>query len=75
MSYVKKKIVIDAEVPDGATHYESLINRDGDCSVDWYKQGDDCVFLWEGMREEWVAAFDADYTETEPTIKNIEVIE
>lgn len=73
MTYIRKKVAIEAQIPDGATHYEVLINRGGESCIDWYKQADDRVYWWEWMRKNWVVAFSEPYTET--TIKPIEVVE
>ncbi len=72
MTNTKKKIAVEVEVPDGATHYEVVITSDGEHYIDWYKHTDDGGYWWEGMRENWVVAFSEPYTET--TIKPIEVI-
>lgn len=73
MTCTKKKVSVEVAVPDGATHYEALINRDGEYYIDWYKQADDGMYWWEGMCEDWVVVFVESCEEA--SIKPIEVIE
>lgn len=69
MTYTKKKIVITADVPDGATHYEVF-----DGGLEWFNFDKNCLNRWSSFYEAWSPTHHTKrekYTELKP----IEVIE
>ena len=53
MSYVKKRIVIEAEVPDGATHYY-VERRIQNNSVELWGVIEGVCCVWNTVLKDWV---------------------
>lgn len=68
MTYTKKKIAIEVEVPDGATHYE--LNGE---SIYWYRLRKSAWSWWDEVSAGWRSYYDMDYTPG--NAQPIEVIE
>lgn len=67
MTYTKKKIIVEVDVPDGATHYEI----DGGISILllWYRLKNSIWTWWDDSDNTWRSFF-GDYTP-----KNVHPIE